>query len=64
MRKKKKLSKTPLDTKTKNCSVEETERIPPPAETSSGADNSCISGRGTRKLMTANKIKFRNSNVC
>lgn len=60
----KKLSKTPPDTKTKNCSMEERERIPPPAETSSGADNSCISGRGTRKLMTTNKIKFRNSNVC
>ena len=41
-----KISKTPPDTKTQNHTVEERERIPPPAEISSGADNSGAEGQG------------------
>lgn len=41
-----KISKTPPDTKTQNHTVEERERIPPPAEISSGADNSGAEEQG------------------
>ena len=41
-----KLSKTPPDTKTQNHPKEERERIPPPAEISSGADNSGAEEQG------------------
>ena len=41
-----KLSKTPPDTKTQNHPMEERERTPPPAEISSGADNSGAEEQG------------------
>ena len=41
-----KISKKPPDTKTQNHTVEERERIPPPAEISSGADNSGAEEQG------------------
>ena len=41
-----KVSKTPPDTKTQNHPMEERERIPPPAEIGSGADNSGAKEQG------------------